>query len=75
MQWGYGGMKYPLIESNQWVSPIKKGYRMRCCDCGLVHELDFKHVPYGSGRKILIRARRHERATSAVRAWMRRANA
>lgn len=27
-----------------WVEPIMKGYRMQCCDCGLVHEMQFKVV-------------------------------
>jgi len=26
----------------RWVQPIKKGYRMKCCDCGLVHVVDFR---------------------------------
>jgi len=25
----------------EWVCPTK-GYLMKCCDCGLVHELQFK---------------------------------
>lgn len=25
-----------------WVMPIPKGYLMKCCDCGLVHEMEFK---------------------------------
>lgn len=25
-----------------WVMPIPKGYLMKCCDCGLVHEMQFK---------------------------------
>ena len=25
---------------SDWVYPVK-GYLMKCCDCGLVHELDF----------------------------------
>lgn len=26
----------------EWVTPIPKGYLMQCCDCGLVHEMQFK---------------------------------
>lgn len=26
----------------EWVMPIPKGYLMKCCDCGLVHEMQFK---------------------------------
>ncbi len=25
-----------------WVVPKMKDYKMACCDCGLVHNLDFK---------------------------------
>lgn len=25
----------------KWVMPIPKGYLMKCCDCGLVHEMEF----------------------------------
>lgn len=25
-----------------WQAPVMKGYLMKCCDCGLVHELEFK---------------------------------
>lgn len=26
----------------EWVYPTPKGYLMKCCDCGLVHEMEFK---------------------------------
>lgn len=29
-----------------WVCPKPKGYLMKCCDCGLVHEVDFRVVKY-----------------------------
>ena len=28
----------------EWVQPVKTGYLMECCDCGLVHRLDFRVV-------------------------------
>ena len=30
------------IEPNEWVQPVRKGYRLTCCNCGLVHEMDFR---------------------------------
>jgi hypothetical protein len=27
---------------SEWQQPIMKGYMMQCCDCGLVHEIQFK---------------------------------
>lgn len=53
----------------RWVQPIEQGYRMSCCDCGLVHEMDFR---IHDGR-VQFRARRHRRSTAAVRAHKRRA--
>lgn len=31
---------------SDWISPKMTGYLMQCCDCGLIHELDFKVVRY-----------------------------
>lgn len=33
---------------SEWVCPDPKGYLMRCCDCGLVHEAEFGVVRYKS---------------------------
>ncbi len=46
----------------EWIRP-KRSYRMRCCDCRLVHQMQFR---VRAGR-IEYRARRHERATAASR--------
>jgi hypothetical protein len=36
----------PVTEDgwSEWQFPIHKGYLMQCCDCGLVHEVNFKVV-------------------------------
>lgn len=26
----------------EWQTPIMNGYRVKCCDCGLVHEAEFR---------------------------------
>jgi Zn-finger protein len=46
----------------EWIQP-RRGYKMRCCDCRLVHELEFRV----RGSRVQYRARRHERATAASR--------
>ena len=33
---------------SEWVCPDHKGYLMKCCDCGLVHEAEFRIVRYKS---------------------------
>lgn len=58
---------YPKVEAGSWVQPRMKGYKMACCDCGLVHLLEFKIVKCGRGRKIIFRAYRDNRATAALR--------
>lgn len=50
-------------KSNEWVQPIRKGYKMACCDCCLVHRLDFRVV---KGRA-QFRARRDNRCTAQLR--------
>lgn len=65
-------MKYPRVLEGQWISPRRRGYRMMCCDCGLVHVLDFRLVRWGRGFKIQFRARRDDRATATSRVARRR---
>lgn len=55
---------YVKIAAGQWVSPRHRGYLMKCCDCGLVHRMDFRIV---NGR-ILFRVYRENRATASARA-------
>lgn len=30
----------------EWVCPTPTGYLMECCDCGLIHELEFRVARY-----------------------------
>lgn len=60
-------MKYPEPKEGSWVRPVKVGYKFACCECGLVHRIDFKHVKWGRGRKVMIRVWRDNRATAAMR--------
>jgi hypothetical protein len=34
---------------SEWVCPAPKQYFMKCCDCGLVHEMQFKIAKYSEG--------------------------
>jgi hypothetical protein len=56
-------MRYTTPADGEWVQPIRKGYKMRCCDCGLVHKMDFR-VKNG---RIQFRAFRDNRSTGACR--------
>lgn len=63
------GRKYPPEVETQpggwtdWIHPLP-GYRMACCDCGLVHELEFRIDDLG---RVNFRARRNNRSTAALR--------
>jgi hypothetical protein len=61
-------MKYDQPEEAEWVRPVRKGYKMACCDCGLVHGLDFR-VKAGRAE---FRVFRLARSTGQVRRHMRR---
>ena len=61
--------RYPKVSEGEWVVPRRKYYLMGCCDCGLVHKMEFKLVPswHGLGQKIVFRAWRDEKGTAFLR--------
>lgn len=36
--------RYPNVTDGQWVQPVERGYHMACCDCGLVHRMNFRVI-------------------------------
>ena len=54
---------YDVISYGEWTRPRMKNVREQCCDCGLIHRLDFRIV---EGR-VEFRTRRDDRATAAAR--------
>lgn len=48
---------------SDWIQPIRRGYKMCCCDCGLVHSLDFRI----RDDRVQFRASRNNRSTALVR--------
>lgn len=46
-----------------WIHPLE-GYKMACCDCGLVHDMEFEVDDQG---RIIFRARRNTRSTGQMR--------
>lgn len=63
-------IRYDNVKPGAWVTPIHRGYKMRCCDCGLVHTMDFRITPVG----VQFRVFRDNRATAANRRKRKRAN-
>jgi hypothetical protein len=67
-------LRYDVVEYGEWIRPRRQNFREQCCDCGLIHRLDFRIVDArdgaparGRGLAIEIRTRRDDRATAAVR--------
>lgn len=48
---------------SRWVQPVRKGYKLCCCDCGLVHDMDFRI----KDNRIQFRVARNNRSTAMVR--------
>ncbi len=60
--------RYPDIGEG-WVPVPKRGFRLKCCDCSLIHTIDFR---INSRGQVEIRVDRHERATKAARRGLNR---
>lgn len=58
---------YKKIKDGALVTPKLKGYKMGCCDCGLVHRIDFEVTPKG---RVKFRAYRDQIATKKLRKRM-----
>lgn len=49
---------------SRWVQPVEQGYKMACCDCGLVHSMDFRVDDEGRAQ---FRVKRNNRSTALMR--------
>ena len=56
-------VKYEPYEAMTWITPKRRGFKMRCCDCRLVHVMDFR-IRKGRAQ---FRCARDNRATAASR--------
>jgi len=69
--------KYPTMLPREdgwsgWQRPLHghgdRNYRMACCDCCLIHEMQFRVKRREDGRlDVVFRVRRNNRATAALR--------
>jgi hypothetical protein len=74
---------------SEWVAPIMKGYKIACCDCGLVHDMQFQAMKVTSGSPkgehrvrrlpaskfvVEFRVRRNNRSTGQLRRHMKATN-
>jgi Zn-finger protein len=53
---------------SRWVQPSPQKYILSCCDCGLVHEMQFRAPIDSKGKpRVQFRARRAKRYTAQER--------
>ena len=50
---------------SRWIFPIMEDYHLTCCDCGLVHDVEFRVS--GDYDRVEFRVRRNTRSTGQVR--------
>lgn len=55
---------WQLVKDGQWIRVVAKGHKNACCDCGLVHTIDYRIAEDGA---LEIRFRRDKRATAKLR--------
>lgn len=36
--------EFPEVQDGEVVTPVMDGYLMKCCDCGLVHDFQFRAI-------------------------------
>ena len=65
--------RYEKPSSGEWIQPIPRGYKLACCDCGLVHTMDFRVVKWAKGKrtKVQFRVFRNARSTAMMRRHMK----
>ena len=66
------GSKYHTVKPGEWRAPRRRGYRVGCCDCGLVHRMNYRLHRNQNGRcQIQVQSFRDNRATAQVRRGMK----
>lgn len=59
---------YYQVTDGEWITVSKRGFREQCCDCGLIHKLNFRVTDSG---RIQIQTFRDPRATNGARTHFR----
>lgn len=62
-------MKYTTIQDGEWEYPRRKGFKLRCCDCGLVHQMNFAIEKDKRGSVIKFQVFRDTKATASSRRY------
>ncbi len=59
---------YYQVHDGEWIEPPLRGFREQCCDCGLVHRLNFRINDRG---RVEFQSFRDARATNGARTYFR----
>jgi hypothetical protein len=56
-------MKYYRVTDGEWFEPEQQNHKLACCDCGLVHTINFR-IKKGN---VQMQATRNKRSTALIR--------
>jgi hypothetical protein len=57
-------LEYYHVSDGEWIQVPMRGYKEQCCDCSLIHRMNFRITDKG---KIEIQSFRDARATAGAR--------
>jgi hypothetical protein len=60
-------MTYYEVEDDEWIRLHLTNQKHACCDCNLIHDIDFKIVVKGKRKLLYARFRKNKKATAALR--------
>ena len=63
-------MRFEWATEGKWIQPIRRGYKLCCCDCGSVHTMNFRIFK----RHIQFQVFKNPRSTGQVRRAMKKAD-
>ena len=55
--------EFEQIYDGEWITPVKKGFKDQCCDCLLIHTMEFR-IKDG---KVQFRCWREDKETAVAR--------
>lgn len=65
------GHSYLEVEDGKWYD-VTEDSSLACCDCGLVHKIEYHVSKSPKGPRIWLRLTRDKRATGAMRRWLKK---
>lgn len=58
---------YSQVKEGEWLDVSRRDEREQCCDCGLVHRVDYRIIEKNGRNKIEYRCWRDDNATKRIR--------